>query len=300
METLVVQGVSKTINKEPIIKNISFEIKAGKIFGLLGPNGAGKTTLIKMIVGMMKMSKGEIYINGLSVKKSFEDSMNHVGVIVENPSFYERLSGYQNIRYFGNLKKGVTKERIDYVVGLVGLTDKINKQVKTYSLGMKQRLGLAVALLHDPDLLILDEPTNGLDPEGIIELREYIKKMARTEGKSILVSSHLLSEIEVLCDEIGIMKNGELVQREVVQMDYDSDFRIEVSDPAMTKQVLFELNTVYKVNEHSPFQFHLECKNEKELYFILGELKKHSVEATRLLSARKNLEQKFLEIVGSN
>lgn len=183
MSQVEFEGVSKRIKGRPIVQNITFQIAPGTIFGLLGPNGAGKTTLIKMIVGMAKPTSGDIRIDGYSVKSNYEEAAARVGSVVENPSFYEHLTGYQNLKYLGGFHSHVSKERIEEIVQLVDLTGSIHKPVKTYSLGMKQRLGLAVALLHDPEFLILDEPTNGLDPQGIIDLREHLQYLAKTSTK---------------------------------------------------------------------------------------------------------------------
>ena len=165
-----IQNVSKVIKGKTIIDSLSFEVNRGEVFGFLGPNGAGKTTTIRMIVGLIGMTSGDIKISGYSVKNDFEKAVRHVGAIVENPEMYKFLSGYENLVHFARMSKGIKKEKIDEAVQLVGLTDRIHDKVKTYSLGMRQRLGLAQSLLHDPKVLILDEPTNGLDPAGIREI----------------------------------------------------------------------------------------------------------------------------------
>ncbi len=209
MESIVVlKDVTKVIKGRKIIDNISFEVNKGEVFGFLGPNGAGKTTTIRMIVGLMGITSGDITIAGSSIKTKFEDAVRHVGAIVENPEMYKFLTGYQNLMHFARMSKGITKEKIDEVVELVGLTSRINDKVKTYSLGMRQRLGVAQCLLHDPDVLILDEPTNGLDPAGIREIRDYIRLLAREKKMAVIVSSHMLSEMEMMCDRIGIIQDG--------------------------------------------------------------------------------------------
>jgi ABC-2 type transport system ATP-binding protein len=179
---LQLKNARKDIGKKTIIHDLSLEVFPGEVFGFLGPNGAGKTTTIRMIVGLMGITSGEVLINGISIQKDFEKAIQHVGAIVENPEMYKFLTGYQNLLHYARMAKGVTKERIDEVVKLVGLEKRIHDKVKTYSLGMRQRLGLAQALLHRPSLLILDEPTNGLDPAGIREIRDYLRKLAKEEG----------------------------------------------------------------------------------------------------------------------
>lgn len=208
---LEIKNLSKTIGRKTIIDNISFEVPRGEVFGFLGPNGAGKTTTIRMMVGLMSITNGEIIINGINVAANFEQAMHHVGAIVENPELYKFLTGYQNLIHYARMMPGLDKQRIDEVVQLVGLQNRIKDKVKTYSLGMRQRLGIAQALLHKPQLLILDEPTNGLDPAGIRELRDHLRNLTRTEGISVIVSSHLLSEMELMCDRVAIIQNGKLV-----------------------------------------------------------------------------------------
>ena len=169
-----------------------------------------------MIVGLIGMTSGDIKISGYSVKNDFEKAVSHVGAIVENPEMYKFLSGYQNLLHYARMSKGIKKEKIDETVKLVGLTDRIHDKVKTYSLGMRQRLGLAQSLLHDPKVLILDEPTNGLDPAGIREMRDHLKMLTREKDMAVIVSSHLLSEMEMMCDRIGIIQNGKLVDIQLV------------------------------------------------------------------------------------
>jgi ABC-2 type transport system ATP-binding protein len=205
------RNVYKRIGRTTIIDDLTFDVPRGEIFGFLGPNGAGKTTTIRMIVGLMSITKGQILINGKNIKTEFEQAIRHVGAIVESPEMYKYLSGYQNLVHFARMVPGVTKERIDEVVSLVKLENRIHDKVKKYSLGMRQRLGVAQALLHRPALLILDEPTNGLDPEGIHELRDYLLHMTRTEGITVIVSSHLLSEMELMCDRVAILQHGKLI-----------------------------------------------------------------------------------------
>lgn len=208
---LELKNVSKIMNGKALVEDINFTVNKGEIFGFLGPNGAGKTTTIKMITGLYSISKGEIYIDGNSVKKNFEKALQGVGGIIENPEMYEYLSGYDNLKLYARMHGLISKERIDEVVNLVKLGNRINDKVSRYSLGMRQRLGVAQALLHKPKLLILDEPTNGLDPMGIKELRQTLRDLAEKEGLSVMVSSHLLSEMELMCDRFGIIDGGKMI-----------------------------------------------------------------------------------------
>lgn len=205
------QGVTKKIGSKTLVSDLTLDIPPGQIFGFLGPNGAGKTTTIRMMVGLISISRGDILICGRSIKNHFEEAIANIGAIVENPEMYKFLTGYQNLRQYARMVPGVTKQRIDEVVELVGLGQRIHDKVKTYSLGMRQRLGVAQALLHRPKPLILDEPTNGLDPQGIRELRDYLRRLCQEEGTTVFVSSHLLSEMELMCDSVAIIQNGRLV-----------------------------------------------------------------------------------------
>ncbi|WP_416148779.1 ABC transporter ATP-binding protein [Salipaludibacillus sp. HK11] len=208
-----VEGLTKQVSgNKKIVQDASFQMKRGEILGLLGPNGAGKTTTIRMIVGLIKKTEGKVYINGNDIDTEGKSCKSDIGAIVENPSFYDHMSGYKNLQQYArmSINERITQERMNEVIELVKLTHAINDKVKKYSLGMKQRLGVAQAILHKPALLILDEPTNGLDPKGIRELRDYLRQLAN-QGISTLVSSHLLSEMQLMCDRVVIMENGNII-----------------------------------------------------------------------------------------
>lgn len=198
------------IRGKQIIHDVSFEVRAGEIFGFLGPNGSGKTTTIRMLVDLIKPTSGQIRICGHDVQKQPEQALRHIGSIVENPEMYGFMTGWDNLQYFANMLDDVDEARISEVVEIVSLTERIHEKVKTYSLGMKQRLGIAQALLGRPKLLILDEPTNGLDPLGIKELRAFVRMLAG-EGISLFISSHLLSEIQLMCDRVAIIDKGRVL-----------------------------------------------------------------------------------------
>lgn len=214
METSVlkVSNVTKEIKKKQIIKGVSFDIKQGEILGFLGPNGSGKTTTLRMLVGLSKPTSGDIEICGYSLKKDYVKAMSNVGCIIEGPDLYDYMSGYTNLELLGSMSQGVTKQDIDDAVELVGMSERIHDKVQVYSMGMKQRIGLAQALIHKPKLLILDEPTNGLDPQGIHEFRELVKNLARKTGISVLISSHLISEVQLMCDRVSIINNGNIIR----------------------------------------------------------------------------------------
>ncbi|MFD3447532.1 ABC transporter ATP-binding protein [Microbacteriaceae bacterium 4G12] len=207
------QNVYKTIGKKEIIHDLSFEVKEGEVYGFLGPNGSGKTTTIRMMTGLISLTSGNITICGHSIKEEREKALSYIGAIVENPELYEYMTGMQNLKHFANMAaQTISRKEIDEIVKLVELEHAINKKVKTYSLGMKQRLGIAQALLHNPKVLILDEPTNGLDPAGIRQLRDYLQYLAKERNIAVLVSSHLLNEVELMCERVVIIKNGQFVQ----------------------------------------------------------------------------------------
>lgn len=220
---LQVKGLNKSFGKTHVIKNMSFQLKRGEIYGFLGPNGSGKTTTIRMIVSLIGADSGEVLIEGKSISKHRYEAISKIGAIVEDPDLYGYLTGQQNLEHFARMsKEKVTKERIREVTELVELEGAMKKKVKNYSLGMKQRLGIAVSLLHNPSVLILDEPTNGLDPKGIRDLRHYLQRLAKEDGVTLLVSSHQLNEIEVLCDRAIVIKKGEVVDEVSMRQDKEA------------------------------------------------------------------------------
>jgi len=208
---LSVRNVKKVIGKKTLVENISFDVNQGEVFGFLGPNGAGKTTTIRMLVGLIKATEGTISIGGYNIKENFREAMRQIGSIVENPELYTYLTGWENLKQFARMLGGISDERILEIAKMVHLNERIHDKVKTYSLGMKQRLGIAQALLGNPKLLILDEPTNGLDPAGIREMREFIHKLVKEENMSVFISSHLLSEVQMICDRVAIIHKGKMI-----------------------------------------------------------------------------------------
>ncbi|MCD8118580.1 MAG: ABC transporter ATP-binding protein [Lachnospiraceae bacterium] len=209
METAIsIQHVNKHLGKRHILKDVSLEAYTGEVFGFLGPNGAGKTTAIKLMTGLLLMEDGEIFICGHSLRTEFQAAIANIGAIVENPEMYPYMTGMQNLRQYARMRDGVTEERIREVAELVGLANRVDEKVKRYSLGMRQRLGIAQALLHNPKVLILDEPTNGLDAAGIKQLRDLMKMLAHEQGICVFVSSHMMSEMELMCDRVGIITDG--------------------------------------------------------------------------------------------
>lgn len=208
---LEIKNVSKYFGRKKIIDNITLDVKEGEIYGFLGPNGAGKTTTIKMALGLLSIDEGNIIINGNDIKKHFEKAMENIGGIVENPDMYNYMTGRDNLKLYARIRN-VKKERIDEVIKLVDMEKAADQKVGKYSLGMKQRMGLALTLLHSPKVLILDEPTNGLDPVGIKSLRNILKNIAKEEKTAIFVSSHIIGEMQAMCDKIAMIKEGKIIK----------------------------------------------------------------------------------------
>ncbi|MCP3031789.1 ABC transporter ATP-binding protein [Halobacillus sp. A1] len=293
------KNLKKTIKNKPIIKGLDFEINSGEVFGFLGPNGAGKTTTIRMMVGLMSMTDGDVIIKGHSVKKDYKKAVQHVGGIVENPEMYPFMSGRKNLIHYSRMVPGVTKERIEEVIKLVGLEKRVNDKVSKYSLGMRQRLGIAQALLHKPSILILDEPTNGLDPSGIREIRAYIRRLAAEEGVAVIVSSHILSEMEMMCDRIGIIKNGELISIQSVNDALQQSDQKEVSleaEPLEEAQIV--LNEVIEGNvllNEGKLTFTV---TREEIPGIIASLVSREIDVYSVTVTRSTLEDKFLDLIG--
>lgn len=217
MEYIVqTENLSKRFGKELAVSGLDLKIRKGEIYGFLGPNGAGKTTTIRMLLGLMKPTSGKIKIFQKDVTKDRIEILSKIGSLVENPSYYPHLTAYENLEALRKVL-GVPKARIDEVLAIVRLTEAANKKVKGFSLGMKQRLGIAASLLHNPELLILDEPTNGLDPSGIIEIRNLIKRLPSEYGMTVVISSHLLSEIDQMATTVGIVSKGKMIFQDSIE-----------------------------------------------------------------------------------
>ena len=255
----------------------------------------GKTTTIKLILGLQSITSGKVNINGYDIEKEFTHAIKKVGAIVENPDMYMYLSGYQNLKLVANLYKGITKERIDEVVKLVKLEKRINDKVSKYSLGMRQRLGIAQAILHKPNLLILDEPTNGLDPEGIKEMRELLVTLADKEKMAILISSHNLAELDNFCNKVCIIKNGEVIETSEIskiKKEASQEFKIfEVNDVNTAKKVI---NDLIILDEN---KFKLNVPKD-EVPEIINKLVENKVKIYEVKQEEKTLEDAFFEKTG--
>ena len=309
METaLKIEHLNKYFGKRQILHDICMEVYAGEVFGFLGPNGAGKTTTIKIVVGLLRLDEGDVQIHGHSVTKNYEDAMACVGGIVENPELYKYMTGRENLRQYARMRKGVDEARIDEVVKLVGLSNRIDDKVSKYSLGMRQRLGVAQALLHHPKLLILDEPTNGLDPAGIKELRDILKNLAHKENIAVLVSSHLMSEMEMMCDRVGVIVGGKMLDvrttAEMISAAQDTSIRytVKVSDPARAAELLTQLPENAKQTEGDELVLRIETDKADDIISgISATLVSNQIRVmTCIPEQTKRLEDVFIAMTQEN
>lgn len=292
---LEVKNISKKIGKKMIIQNINFEIKKGEVFGIVGPNGAGKSTLIKTMLGLYKPTEGTTIINGYDVIKDFENALQEVGAIIENPEAYDYLTAKKNMEIFSRMYGKVDKQQIDELLKLVKLEDRKNHRVRTFSLGMKQRLGIAISLIPNPKLLILDEPTNGLDPIGIKELRDLIKNVSKEKGTAVLISSHILSEIELICDRIAIIDNGEIIEiiepKKVDENIEIIDVGLKVEDVTKTYEFLLSKGISSIVKDDYIFV----KTTKKNIPSINKLLLDNGIMVYEIKMMKKSLEDEFVE-----
>ncbi|MGE7676415.1 ABC transporter ATP-binding protein [Lysinibacillus sp. NPDC094403] len=295
-----ITNLTKEYNESAVVSNVSMTIKKGRVYGLLGRNGAGKTTIMKMILGLIEPSNGEIKILGKSLKGHEKELYPKIGSIIETPSFYPNLTGTENLQIFARLR-GVDNKEIQKVLTMVNLPYKDKKVFGKYSLGMKQRLGIANAIMHNPDLLILDEPTNGLDPIGISEVRDLLKKMCEREGKTILISSHILSEIELLVDDIGIINSGNLLVEDTLHNIRQQNrsclvFKVKQSDVEKSKLILAEKLAISDyVERDGQFKIYeaMERFSEINKAFV-----SHDITILSTENHKPTLEEYFIRVTG--
>ena len=249
---LVARGLTKIIGDRTIVDDVSFELFPGDVFGFLGPNGAGKTTTIRMLVGLIRPTAGSVTICGFDLRRQFEDAMRCIGCIVENPDLYRFMTGRANLEHFARMLRAGNDE-IERVASLVNLSHRLHHRVGTYSLGMRQRLGIAQALLGSPRVLILDEPANGLDPAGIREIRELLRALASEQRMAIFVSSHLLAEVELMCDRVAIIHKGRILRAGTVR-ELISNQRIAEDELARANAILREHGVDPAIHAHQRTQ----------------------------------------------
>ena len=291
------KGLSKRYKGRYAVSNLHLKIAKGDIYGFLGPNGAGKTTTIRMLLGLIKPSNGSVHLFGKSLNKDRLSILRRVGSLVEYPSYYGHLSAVDNLEAIRRIL-GVPSAKIAEVLEIVGLTKEAKRPVKGYSLGMKQRLGIASALLGNPELLVLDEPTNGLDPSGILEIRELIKQMPKQHGITVLISSHLLSEVELTAGTVGIIRQGELVFQDTIEnlhRQAQGSISLVVSEPELALDTLRQ-HGVEAVQSGSSLL--LERTGNQAIARIVKSLVERDHAIYRVEEKRKTLEDLLLQIVG--
>lgn len=284
------QDLCKSFGKKQILKNVSFELDEGDILAFIGPNGSGKTTTIKLILGLQGIDKGSVNINGFDIKKNFVKAIEKVGAIVENPDTYMYLSGWDNLKLTANMYKNISDEAIKDIVKLVDLETRIHDKVSKYSLGMRQRLGIARALINKPNILILDEPTNGLDPEGIKDLRNLLKKLAK-EGMGILISSHNLAELESFCNKVLIIDNGTIIETSEVKEFKNNDNKYVFTVSSTEK---LDIEGIYEVSK-TKFSFN---GDKESIAKIVKKLVKENIDVYEVKMQELTLEEAFLKKTG--
>lgn len=284
-----VRNLTKTIRGKKILKNVSFDIYEGEVVGLVGPNGAGKSTLLKLMTGLYSIEIGDIFYFNYNMKYDFEKCMAIIGTLIETPELYKNISGYDNLKIFKSMFKGIDEETIKEIVQIVEMEKFLGKKFKTYSLGMKERLAIANALINKPRILILDEPTNGLDPLGIKKIIEILNNMKDT---TIIISSHMLTEIENICDKIIFINNGEVIN--IKQIDKNvkkKNVSFEVDDYSKAKLLLRN----YCINEE------LEVYESDETISRLNqELIFNNIKVYRIYESRNTLEKEFFKMVNND
>lgn len=294
------RNLTKRFGKQTAVNSLDMKIEKGKIYGLLGKNGAGKTTTMCMLLNLSKPKNGEIFFFGKHYKQDPYDVYSKIGSIIETPGFYENLSAFDNLKVFAKLRGDYNKEDIEKALEIVSLTHAKDKKFKNFSLGMKQRLGIAAAIMHNPEILILDEPINGLDPMGIKEIRKLLKDLSEVYGTTILISSHILSEIEAIADVIGVMDGGLLIEEVSMNQLHEKlnkHVKFEVSDIDLACKILEKLtlkeNIDFSVNENNIHLYnHLDLRAEFNEQFV-----KSGIKVNEMSICEESLEEYFTKII---
>ena len=295
MSALAATNLTKVIGHRTIVDDVSFELRPGEVFGFLGPNGAGKTTTIRMLVGLIKPTRGAVTICGYDIRRDFEKAMRCIGCIVENPDLYRFMTGRENLEHFARML-GVNHQEIERVAELVNLAHRLDQRVGTYSLGMRQRLGIAQAMLGDPRVLILDEPANGLDPAGIREIRELLRRLAADRNMAVFISSHLLAEIELTCDRVAIIHKGRILRsgtvRELISAQRMMELR--VGDPDRTLAILRDRG----IEASATDDLVLANVDEPAAPPVIAALTQNGIDVFHARQRVQTLEEMFLETTG--
>ena len=299
---LSIKNLYKSFGSKQILKDVSFDVKAGEIFGLLGPNGSGKTTTIKLALGLLNIDRGSVEICGYNISTQFEKAIRNVGAIIENPEMYKRLSGRQNLMQYYRMYDGISMDTLNWAIEAVGLKDRIDEKIANYSLGMRQRLGIAQALLHSPKILILDEPTNGLDPEGIKQFRDFLIYLAHEKGMAIIISSHMLAELDSLCDRVGVINAGRIVGIQTMEeiRHYGDDtltYKLVVDNAELAIKFFDEKEIEYQAAAENTFNVSL---SEEQADTLIGDLIGQGVRVKAFSPIEKTLEDAFIQIVAES
>ncbi|MBB4822998.1 ABC-2 type transport system ATP-binding protein [Sporosarcina luteola] len=299
MSELIIEtkNLTKKFGATRVVNHVDMQVKKGEIYGFLGPNGAGKTTTIRMLLGLARPSKGSIHMFGKDIRKEKLAILRKVGSLVEYPSYYGHLTARENLEAVRVLLD-VPKSRIDEVLSIVRLTKDAKRPVKGFSLGMKQRLGIATALLGNPELLILDEPTNGLDPSGILEMRELIKSMPKEHGITIVVSSHLLSEIDQMATQVGIITKGRIIFQDSIHKlreQASSSIKLTVNDVEAAWKTLLSNGFTTDLVQNN---IYIDNGTDDHVAAIVKSLVEHDFSIYRVEEQKKSLEEIFLELTG--
>jgi ABC-type multidrug transport system ATPase subunit len=299
---LEARGISKNFGELKAVKDLSLKVYEGDIYGFIGPNGAGKTTSIRMMLGLISASAGTARIFGHDIRRSFLEAISRVGAMVEGPAFYPYLSGIKNLEIYGALTGGASRSRIYEVLDMVGLGRRGKDKVKGYSQGMRQRLGIAQALLHRPALLVLDEPTNGLDPQGMREVRNLIRRISQQERTTIFLSSHLLGEMEMVCNRIGIIHRGEIIKEGMVDdlLGHKADRVVLHVDREKDAQRLLRENypgVEIEITKAGWLEFPRKDLDTSRINFLLVE---KGFAVYSLAPRRRSLEEYFVELTGES
>lgn len=301
---LSVKQATKKMGNKTIVDTLSFDLRQGEIVGLLGPNGAGKTTTIRMIVGLIGMTAGDVVVKGTSIRQDFAKAIAEIGGIIENPEFYPYMTGNDNLKQYQRMSGGIDEARLQEVTRLVGLEHAIHKRVKTYSLGMRQRLGIAQALLHKPSILILDEPTNGLDPAGIREMRDYLKQIASEQGIAVLVSSHLLSEMELMCSRVVVIQEGKFVTERALGAAVGEpdamrvNIILRVDDTERAKAQLVQMEDIRLLGLSAERGQITISVHDSDIPDIVSRFGNEGIRLYRIEEVKSSLEDEFLKWTG--
>lgn len=286
--------LSKNFSGEAAVNQLSIHVRKNEIYGFLGPNGAGKSTAMKMILGLLQPTHGSIRLFDKNFDSNQIALLSSVGSLIEEPSYYANLTGYENLEIIQRLLK-LPKENIDKVLKIVKLYEQKDKLIKNYSLGMKQRLGIALAIIKFPKLLILDEPTNGLDPAGIQEIRELIKSLPQKYDMTVIISSHILSEIEQMATTVGIINKGKLLfEGQLTELEEDEKYLFETSDDALAEQLLMRKGFELEENQ----SIVLKDYNKANIAAAVKVLVANDIDIYQVRMVRKSLEEVFLDMTG--